>query len=238
MNKNPNTREDRLHIAHLPALFDEKIIHELALLLDSYVDEGQEIMTDRELKLLRQGVLPDKVRFDRSWYSIFESNLRDYVDIFYPFSLITFPVVVRRVQDKGNHFVPWHQDIAYMKTLPKHKMHRQTLTCFVPLDKNPSMHTTLQFSQENIKIPHLIYEHSPLLQNYGLGIDRNFEDSFNFNLERGDALVFGDHTIHRTFTPPAKRVDRMSLEFRLIKEVDKLPDRDYFSLKDKHFIQT
>ena len=63
-------------------------------------------------------------------------------------------------------------------------------------------------------------------------------DSFNFNLERGDALVFGDHTIHRTFTPPAKRVDRMSLEFRLIKEVDKLPDRDYFSLKDKHFIQT
>ena len=228
--------DNRLYISHMREIFEKASIAELRSLMDQYYSEDALDLTPRELQLANQGVLPDKCRVDRRWYKLFSSKKANYHHIFFPFTHVTFPVVVRRVMDSSKHFVPWHQDFAYMKELPENRRHDQTLTCFVPLDVQPNKHTTLQFSSENQDHPLHLYRHDRFVQNYGLGINAEFKDVFTFNLDSGDALVFGDHAIHRTYNPPGNDIKRMSLEFRLVKSSSLLPGKDYYCLEDSKFI--
>lgn len=232
----PEQSTCRTYISHMKSVFDPKALDYLKSTLGKYASGSYPELSEREHKLAAQGVLPDEVRFDRRWYSIFANEFADYYSLFYPFTHVTFPPVVRYVQKSDGHFVPWHQDFAYMQLLPKEKRHDQTLTCFVPLDKEPGYHTTLQFSKENCDDEQKVYKHEKFIQNYGLGINRSFEDAWHFNLCSGDALIFGDLALHRTFTPSEAKVQRASLEFRLIKSCDRLSGKDYFCLKSKQFV--
>jgi len=60
----------------------------------------------------------------------------------------------------------------------------------------------------------------------------------HFDLTLGDALVFGDLTIHRTFLPPGATVERRSLEFRLVRPDEAIADKDYFDLDSGLFVRT
>ena len=154
-----------------------------------------------------------------------QEKLFDFVG---PFEWVMYPPQVR-VVGKQLDLVPWHQDIGYMKLLGN-RAHRQVVTCFVPLEDFPSKCTTWQCAMDNMfngqEYPHVT------MGEFGAGIaSKTFRDLKNYSLELGDALIFGDHVLHRTFTPPGCQVERASLEFRLLRPIDALNEKDYYCLK-------
>ena len=68
-------------------------------------------------------------------------------------------------------------------------------------------------------------------------IGSDFQDVFHFDLALGDALVFGDLALHRTFTPKGAHVERRSLEFRLIMPESARLGLDYFDLENVAFVK-
>jgi hypothetical protein len=60
----------------------------------------------------------------------------------------------------------------------------------------------------------------------------------HFHLRLGDALVFGDLAVHRTFIPLAATVERRSLEFRLVRRSDAIEAKDYFDVDSGLFVRT
>jgi hypothetical protein len=116
--------------------------------------------------------------------------------------------------------------------------HSRVITCFIPLEPKPAKCTTIEFAFDNASDPDKIYEHTQR-DGFDAGLSPElFTRRRHFDLELGDALVFGDLTLHRTYTPPGCAVERRSLEFRLIRPQDMLADKDYFDLAAQDFIKT
>jgi hypothetical protein len=234
------TIDSRVHIQHAKFLFDPTVLSELR---DHFTkSEGRlkhlKGLTERERQAMERGESSDAMRMQDRWYDVWSTapSLQKLIDTLTPYSWVSYPVQVRCVRKKGQE-VPWHQDTDYMRLLGP-RGHKQIITCFIPIEPEPAKCTTIQFALDNASTPDKIYKHAPL-DGFGAGVaGAQFKEYSHFDLTLGDALVFGDHTLHRTYTPEGCNIERRSLEFRLIRPQDALPDKDYFDIKAQTFIKT
>ncbi|HVE43983.1 MAG TPA: phytanoyl-CoA dioxygenase family protein [Gammaproteobacteria bacterium] len=232
----PN-RNKRVFLNHAVKLFNVETLD----LLRSYFDDVEQInrstlLNEREQNAVTRGEASDKARMQAHWYQVWEDekNNENILKAIYPYTYISFPPQVRNVR-AHSHKVPWHQDIGYMRLLGD-RGHAQVITCFIPLEANPAQHTTLQFCLDNEQTEQE-YPHVPT-DEFGAGIQHvEFKDIFHYDLALGDALIFGDFTIHRTYTPPHCEINRRSLEFRLVNPQDAIVGKDYFDVANRKFIQ-
>ena len=230
----------RISVEHIKNGFDESTINFLFNEFESLaiIDNENKPKSEREVRLKSQGIMNDEIRLSFKWYKIWEKFT--FLEKLGDFELVMYPVIVRNIRDSNKHNVPWHQDSAYMAALPASKKPSQVITCFVPMEKKPIEHSTIQFAYADKQTEEQFWEHQSFVGNYGLGIeDKKLPDiksRFHFELELGDSLIFGDRILHRTFVPNGKLSNRKSLEFRLIKRKDMKKDYDYYDLKKKQFI--
>jgi ectoine hydroxylase-related dioxygenase (phytanoyl-CoA dioxygenase family) len=227
--------ERRIFLKHENQLFDSETL----IRLRGYFGEIRETpdLDQRQLNAVRRGEAPDNLRTQEQWYDIW-SNIDSQEKILTavgPYTLVTFPPQVRNVR-QGSHKVPWHQDIGYMRLLGN-RGHQQVITCFVPLEDNPAEHTTIQFALDNMDADNETeFEHIPL-GDFGAGINQDFNKKIHYDLKLGDALIFGDFTLHRTYTPERCKTERRSLEFRLVRPEHAISGKDYFDLQSLKFIK-
>lgn len=228
----------RVFLQHVTQLFDSSLLSQLRARFDEVENLNQnEHLDPREVNALKRGESSDRTRMQTHWYDIWAKShdTKKILNTVSPYTYVTFPPQVRNVR-AHSHKVPWHQDIGYMRLLGN-RGHTQVITCFVPLEEDPSQHTTIQFALDNLSTEETVFTHMPM-DDFGAGIaDANFKEKIHHCLALGDALVFGDFTLHRTFTPEGCKVERRSLEFRLIQPQHAIAGKDYFDLETRQFIK-
>lgn len=231
---------ERLQLKHEKNLFDKAL---LASLRENIVSEVKSndlnALSEREQNAILRGESSDKQRMQSIWYHVWRDHpsLEHLLNAVDPYHYVMFPVQVRQVK-ANDHHVPWHQDIGYMLLLGN-KAPKQVITCFIPLEEKPADCTTLQFCLDNLNETQPVTLKHQLTNNFGAGlVETEFNQVKHFDLELGDALIFGDHIIHRTFLPEGCNPNRRSLEFRLLKKEHLLPNRDYFDIAARQFIKT
>jgi hypothetical protein len=228
---------ERDFIDHVSQLFDPRHLTQLREQFEDFESLKFNKLSEREEKAVQRGEASDNFRLQEVWYQVWhEINIEHILKIFSPFTLVLYPPQVRFVRS-NNHNVPWHQDIGYMRLLGE-RGHNQVITCFIPLESNPSNCTTIQFAldyKESNQSQE--YSHQPT-DSFGAGlVNTNFKKIIHYELELGDALVFGDFTPHRTFTPSNCKIERRSLEFRLVQPKHALLGKDYFDIIQQKFIK-
>jgi hypothetical protein len=181
-----------------------------------------------------QGVLPDAVRVDARWYDIWrQADLKSLTAAAGRFDQMIFPPQIRHMK-QSRHEVPWHQDIAYQKSLGA-RGHQRLLTCFVPLNDQPSRHPTLEFACTPVVGP---VDHVDGGVFHNVMPDTVFAETRIFDLALGDVLLFGDLIPHRTYVRPGEEPSRVSMEFRLTALEYCVPGKDYFDLTTQRFYQS
>jgi hypothetical protein len=181
-----------------------------------------------------QGVLPDAIRVDTRWYDMWrEADRTALAAAAGRFDQMVFPPQIRHMR-QARHEVPWHQDIAYQKSLGA-RGHRRLLTCFVPLNDEPRRHPTLEFAHAPVAGP---VDHVDGGVFHNVMPDTAFAETRVFDLELGDVLLFGDLIPHRTFVQPGQAPSRVSMEFRLTALEYCVPGKDYFDLTTQRFYQS
>jgi hypothetical protein len=191
------------------------------------------VLTSQNQRAEIQGVLPDAIRVDARWYDMWrEADLRALATAAGRFDQMIFPPQIRHMR-QARHEVPWHQDIAYQKSLGA-RGHRRLLTCFVPLNDEPSRHPTLEFAHTPVEGP---VEHVDGGVFHNVMPDITFPETRVFDLELGDVLLFGDLIPHRTYVRPGQAPSRVSMEFRLTALEYCVPGKDYFDLTTQRFYQ-
>ena len=150
-----------------------------------------------------------------------------------PFTRLIFPLQIRHIL-RVDQRVPWHQDIGY-QVLRGDRAQIQVITCFVPVDPDPTSVPTVEFAVG--EFPALAHE---AFGDHGATLKiSEIPDTVHFELSCGDALVFGDHAPHQTYVPShlANR-DRWSFEYRLVMPEDCLAGSDYFDIEEGIFVKT
>jgi hypothetical protein len=224
--------DSRAFFMHVRGMFSPEAVARVRQHLREVEHQRQAMAgSERERRAVSQGVGSDALRMDPAWFEIWKSPSQRLLEAIGPFRWISFPPQVRTLREQ-RHFVPWHQDIAYQQLL-KDRGHKRVITCFVPLDEAPAERTTLEFcATEEIQFPH---EADEVYGGVGIGGDGasalQVGGRQHFLLECGDALVFGDLAVHRTYTPPNGVLQRSSLENRLVRAEDALDDKDYFDIE-------
>lgn len=224
--------DSRVHVSHVERMFDPAVVHRLRAYLDQVHAERQALArSEREAAIARQGAGSDALRMDRAWFDLWRhptARLREAVG---PFCWIIFPPVVR-VMTRADQRVPWHQDLAYQRLLGA-RGHERIITCFVPLDDDPARRPTVEFcASEERELEH----HGEGI--FAAGLTGEFPAGRHFLLRQGDALVFGDMALHRTYSPPDGPPERASLEFRLTRPEDARPGKDYFEIASGQIART
>jgi len=234
-----NNLKSRVFVKHAKRVFDPNVLVELRSKLTQLESDKSFITntSEREEKAIRRGESSDKLRMQNCWYDVwrYPISMESLIEVVYPFTYVIFPVQVRHISKPVGQAVPWHQDAGYIRLLPQQRQHNVIITCFVPLEDEPYRHTTIQFSLDNSD-QNSIFEHKPM-SSFGAGLDIEISNTFYHDLNLGDALVFGDLTFHRTYTPTKAIVERRSLEFRLCIPSDALADKDYFDIQQQVFIK-
>jgi hypothetical protein len=231
--------DNRVFVKQVKGLFKPEL---LTMLREKVSDLGnkqsRESISEREKNAVERGESTDTLRMQTTWYDVWKDPVARSIllDAIAPFTYVIYPVQVRHVRKAHQHHVPWHQDIAYIRLLGK-RSHLQVITCFIPLEAEPAKCTTIQYAFDNHENPDHVYKHTPL-EGFGAGIaDLDFKNVKHFDLELGDALIFGDHTLHRTYLPENCNVERRSLEFRLVLPEHAICDKDYFDIKSLAFVR-
>ena len=232
---------NRIFIEHAQGLFNPAILTKLREQFIAFEknDALKANVSEREAAAIERGESSDRMRMQDCWYDVWRNPVskEKLIEALDPFTWVMFPVQVRHVRTNAGHAVPWHQDAGYMKLHPAEKRHNKIVTCFVPIEAEPRNHTTIQFCTDNKDQPDIAFDHEAMA-GFGAGLDGNgYKNVFHYDLNLGDALVFGDLALHRTFTPEGAQVQRRSLEFRLIDPADALPGKDYFDIKQQVFVQ-
>lgn len=219
--------ENPLFVIHSRQVFSPALIKEFREYIAG-LETNQQAQTEREKTAVRQGVGSDALRMDSRWFDLWrDPNLLSLVS---PYTWIAYPPQVRMVR-KAEHLVPWHQDIAYQRLLGA-RGHDEVITCWVPLDEEPIKHATLQFAHAEVQE----IEHVPM-GNFGAGLSQQeFSQVRHYELETGDCLLFGCLAVHRTFVPPGARIERQSLEFRLLRPDVARDNKDYFDIESGEFV--
>lgn len=220
---------DRTFLLHMRGLFDCGVLASVLSHFKAVEAERQAIVqSDRDQAKLRTGQATDALRFDARWYDPWRD--RKLAEVFEPFTWVMFPAQIRHITD-DYHLVPWHQDQAYMELLPRR--HARVITCFLPLEPDPTRASTLEFAVGL----HEPISHRPIAD-HGAVMAEPDTQTRSFDLEFGDALVFGDHVPHRTIPSRDGRIDRRSFEFRLVMPGEALADKDYFDIRSGCFVRT
>ena len=186
---------------------------------------------ERERQRIAIGAAPDDFRLDESWYDLWRDVDSSVVDRLHPYQWLLYPVHIRHLRADEHHLVPWHQDAAYVALMPRR--HERLITCFVPLEPDPTTGSTLEFAcGETPLLPHgQAGDHGAAIAEPPRG------DLVRFDLAFGDALVFGDLTPHRTVAGRDGGIERRSFEFRLVQPEHALTDKDYFDLETRRFVR-
>lgn len=227
----------RAFVRQLIGTFNPDILTNLRDRLDHFERlETSSPLSQREHFAQKRGELNDYGRMQDFWWDVWRKPLSkpNLTKILEPFTWVVFPPNVRSIKRSAGQRTPWHQDAGFIKLLPPERQHSKIITVFLPLEEDPSSHTTLEFSLENIDSPTEL-THEPK-DDFGAGLNCDPKDRFHHKLSLGDALVFGDLTLHRTFTPPNCRLERRSLEFRLCIPSDGLREKDYFDITSGMFV--
>lgn len=187
-------------------------------------------MSQREMAAINRGEMPDVVRLNTIWYKIYKKN-STFLKKILPYSFVMYPPQIRNVKKKLDK-VPWHQDRAYMKLLGK-KAPKKTITCFVPLNENPKNHSSIEFAiLKNKKV--LTHQKVGL---FNKGIKTKIDKKKRFNLNLGDALVFDDRILHRTYFKNKNTENRFSLEFRMTSKRFLTKKKDFYSIEEDRIIK-
>ena len=185
---------------------------------------------DRERTRLAIGAAPDRFRLDERWYDLWRTVDERVVDYFRPYTWVVYPVHIRHVTATA-HLVPWHQDAAYIALMPRR--HDRVITCFVPLEPEPTAGSTLELAQGEFPL----LSHEPA-GNHGAAIRQcNFPEAARYDLSFGDAIIFGDHVPHRTVPAANGLINRRSFEFRMVLPAEALPEKDYFDLETRTYVR-
>jgi hypothetical protein len=220
--------ENRCLISHLSGAFDRDTLAAVLGYFRSVEEERQRIAdSEADRRKQRIGAATDAMRLDSRWYDVWRDQ--KLIGLFRPFEWVTYPVQIRHVACEA-HLVPWHQDAGYMRLMPRR--HDRVITCFIPLEEEPSHTSTLEFA----KGQHPYYEHRPD-GDHGAAIAEPEGARIRFDLKFGDAVVFDDHVPHRTIPGGNGRIARRSFEFRLVLPDEALPDKDYFDLSRSAFVR-
>lgn len=218
--------DDRSFAVHVPAAFDPGCLRDVRTFMDSVEEPlNRRPETNHERSIIASGASSNKLRSMPEWFSVWRTTSIAMSMFLDRWRWAAFPPIVRHVK-KTEHFVPWHQDAAYQRILGP-RGHRKVITCFVPLDEEPFERSTIQFdlNPKNIKIPHIP------IGLHGAGIpDHRPTKIGKFDLDLGDALIFGDLAIHRTFAPPNCDDERRSLEFRIVNPENSIDQKDYYDV--------
>lgn len=215
--------ESRCFVHHLRGLFDRQVLARTRDHFDAVEAERQAIIgSPHENARLRIGASTDAFRLDSRWYDPWRAMDAAGIDRLRPFTWLFYPVMIRHVT-RPEHLVPWHQDIAYVRRMPR--VHNHLITCFVPLEPEPAQAAGLQFALGDF--PDLDHDD---FGDHGPAMDRSFPHTAGFDLDFGDALVFGDHTPHRTVPGRDGSIDRRSFEYRAVIPDQALDDKDYYDL--------
>ena len=219
-------------LKHIKQAFDPEILTSAKKrILDGINRCDKSSLSEREEIAVERGEAPDSLRLDTKNYELWSDASNEMIKSLDNFLWIYYPPQFRNIQ-KEIQEVRWHQDAGFNKALGD-KAHKQIMTCFIPLDEKPYERVTVQFSRE-------IYsylEHAPTSNGFAAGLERDFTDLIHFDLELGDAILFGDFVPHRTFAPINSKWQRSSFEFRLVRKVEALENKDYFDLTDRQFVQ-
>lgn len=224
------TYDLKFSVKHVKRMFNPKILIELRKKLAILQQRSGGALSERDKKMRLIGASQDSIRLQKCWYDIWHNPSQVLLDAVGAFTYVTYPLQIRHVE-KLDHIVPWHQDIGYMRLLPR--MHKEIITCWVPVENNPSLHSSLEFAPG--RWPELQHHSGEF---HGAYIDKTFNNAISFNLSLGDAIVFGDHVPHRTLMSNKLFRTRRSFEIRLTKPEHALPGKDYFNVLSGKFIKT
>lgn len=226
----PDLSESPNFLCHVRGLFNRSTLNRVRSYFVGRESQGWKPKDDQERKRVDIGAAPNDFRLDNSWYDVWHDVSEAGVRQFGLFSYVLFPVHIRHVV-KEAHLVPWHQDAAYVALMPRR--HARVLTCFVPVEPNPSDVSTLEFASGEYPL----LAHEPQGGHGAVIEPRHFADLKRFDLLFGDAILFGDHVPHRTVPGRRGEIDRRSFEFRLVKPQDALCGKDYFDLSTREFVR-
>jgi hypothetical protein len=219
-------------LKHIKQAFDPEILTSAKKRILDGIDRcDKSSLSEREEIAVARGEAPDSLRLDTKNYELWSNASNEMIQSLGDFLWIYYPPQFRNIQKEVQE-VRWHQDAGFNKALGD-KAHEQIMTCFIPLDEKPTERVTVQFS----RVIYSYLEHAPTSNGFAAGLERDFSDLIHFDLELGDAVLFGDFVPHRTFAPVDTRWQRSSFEFRLIREADALSNKDYFALREKQFVQ-
>ena len=222
---------DRYLLQHFKGLLSAKILDDTYRHFKSIEASRQsELRSETDEQRVRIGSATDALRFDQMWYEPWRHVNSDNIARLRPFTWLLYPVQLRHVTAAG-HLVPWHQDIGYVRRMKR--IHSQLITCFVPIDPDPTKGSTLEFARGSFDE----FSHKPA-GDHGAVIEQDFSNTVHFQLARGDAIVFGDHVPHRTIPSADGNIDRRSFEYRLVVPSQALDDKDYFDIESRCFVRT
>lgn len=221
---------NRSFVHHVKGVFPPARLRELRTTLDEIGARNRELaQTEHEVRAVQRGEGAVELRLNKRWFEAWREPSEILMEMLGEYSWILYPPQVRHVQ-KPNHLVPWHQDAGYMRLLGARR-HPLISTCFIPLDEDPAVRSTLQFAPEESAE----FEHRPM-DGFGAGMSDPSGRLIHFEMELGDCLYFGDLAVHRTFKPEGAQFDRRSLEFRLTRPQDSIAGKDYFDIRRGRFV--
>tara|TARA_A100001388_G_C28770024_1_gene503259 strand:+ start:1807 stop:2496 length:690 start_codon:yes stop_codon:yes gene_type:complete len=173
------------------------------------------------------GIYEDSFRVQKTWYEIWnEKTLPNEIK---KFTQVIFPPQIRKLQDvKCN--VPWHQDWMYLsKKIMPEKPHEDFCVCFIPFNDYPTQYPTVEFvnNPSQGKLKHKQKFESKFNSFF---LDDKFYDICSFELNFGDALIFGNQVVHRTCVKEGHKHGRLSQEFRITTDESRLVGKDYYDL--------
>lgn len=220
-------------------LFPPNAIRFLRKRIQEKKSHAQAAVSEREKNGETLGIASDSVRLNFEWYDVWkEADLSMLSEIIPSYDQVIFPPTIRTVKEyKG--FLPWHQDLAYVKAMGK-RAHQKVATCFLPLDDEPAVRPTVEYSFRPNQQPIQHVERPEYLTNQ---FDLREEDkptpeqTVRFNLNIGDAILFGQLVLHRTYFPAEEFLPRNSVEFRLTQKTHRINGKDYFDLEKRTFYQ-
>lgn len=117
--------------------------------------------------------------------------------------------------ERGYHYQGWHQDGALGVRFPSEPgaaiPMTQLLTCWIPLNACGVDSPGLEF----IRCPHSGLLHFTELDDLALRRRFSPEDFWAPTMELGDALIFLNGALHRTYADAEMGYDRISVEYRI-----------------------
>jgi hypothetical protein len=214
------------------ALFDANELRALKRQIDQHVAASR--ADDERSRVARgAGVAPDEVRLNKGWYEIWKAARVELFTRFVPqHTQIIFPPQIRTVRGVAS-LVPWHQDAAYMRALGD-RGHGSVITCFLPLEESTVGKPLIEFFlDKNQQLAQHVIREDARINKFDLPEDARPapESCSRFDLVLGDAFIFGQHVLHRTYAVDDPSQSRTSMEFRITTRDCLIQGKDYYDVE-------